>query len=471
MNIAETPLAHLLGADLHVPVLGGGKSRYINLDNAATTPALVRVWNRLAEIMPWYGSVHRGAGFKSVVSTRIFEAALERILNFSDGHSETDALILGWNTTSCVNNLARRLNLDRDSLVVLSEIEHSSNVLPWRKFAPVTECRSSADGTIDLDRLESILKSRRARLVAITAASNVTGALVDVHAVARLAHQYGAQIFVDAAQLVAHRKLERRPADSPEHLDFVAYAGHKMYAPFGIGVLVGKRATFNHGWPDTPGGGTVKLIDGDEILWADLPEREQGGTPNFPGVIALSEACSALTEIGFERIVEHEQALTTHAKSRLGQNPGVKIHKALNEKGPDSIALFPFSLDKYHPALVGAFLGIEHAIGVRAGHLCQYELVRRLLGVDEGERKRIFAEVESGDRRHLYGIVRASCGLGTTIHDIDALGDALYELIEHGTKAQYVQGLDGEYLAQNWSPELPLAPGEIMSEAYRYSYR
>lgn len=470
MGIADTPLTGLLGDDLRVPIFGGGTSRYVNLDNAATTPPFEQVWARLAKVMPWYGSIHRGAGFKSVLSTRVFETALQQILNFSDGQPKTDTLILGWNTTSCVNLLARRLELDRDSLVVVSEIEHTSNILPWKKHATVATCPGGADGLVDLDRLESILKSRRTRLVAVTAASNVTGAIVDVHAVARVAHRYGAEIFVDAAQLVAHRKLERRAADSPDHLDYVAYAGHKMYAPFGIGVLVGSRETFSHGWPDAPGGGTISLIDGDEIMWADLPERERGGTPNFPGVIALAEACNILAEIGFERIIEHERALISHARARFTELSGISIHRPLDVKGPDTIALFPFSLSRYHPSLVGACLGVEYAIGVRAGHLCQYELVRRLLGVSENERKRIFAEVSSGDRRHLYGIVRASCSLGTTTHDIDALADALHELLERGPKARYVQGLNGEYQVQDWAPGLPLGSTESMLDACGSSF-
>ncbi len=455
MTSIHEPLAKLLGADLNVPVFGEKTARYINLDNAATTPVLQRVWDRLAEIMPWYGSVHRGAGFKSVVSTRLFEDATEKILKFSDADPDKDALIFGWNTTSCINHLARRLKLTKDEIVVASEMEHSSNLLPWKKHATLIKCNSTSDGSVDLNELEDILKSRQARLVAVTAASNVTGVIVDVHAIARIAHLYGASIFIDAAQLVAHRRLNRFPHDAPEHLDFVAYAGHKMYAPLGAGVLIGPREVFSKGWPDTPGGGTVHLIDGEHIVWADLPERERGGTPNFPGIVALAEACDALLEIGFDKIAERERLLTEELRKQLMQLPDVTVHRPLTQTTHDRVALFPFSVRNRHHSLVATFLGGEHAVGVRSGQLCQYEFVNHLLHVSDSDRVQISAEAKSGDRRRLPGVVRASCGLGTTVSDLSVLTGALHELVTNGPQAIYEQQLDGEFQISNWSQQPP----------------
>lgn len=454
MSDGHKPLATLLGADLQVPIWGGAFARYVNLDNAATTPPFKRVWDRLAEIMPWYGSIHRGAGYKSLISTRLFEESLQCIHDFCDGDYATDVLILGVNTTSCANHLARRLNLTPDSLVITSELEHTSNVLPWRKHASTVQCRTTPDGMIDIDHLESILKTQNTRLVAVTAASNVTGVVVNVHAIAALAHRYGAQIFVDAAQFVAHRKLDRRPSDSPEHLDYVAFSGHKMYAPFGLGVLIGTRQYFDEGWPDVAGGGTIRLIDGDEIVWAELPGREQGGTPNMAGVVALAEACATLDQIGFKTIEAHERALTRHAEKVLAKIEGLSTYRSFDSDLKDSVAVFPFSLTNHHHSLIAAFLGVERGIGVRAGHLCQHELVRRFVGISDVERARIRQEIQSGDGRNMYGIVRASCGLGTTTDDLDALSGALSFLVEQGPAARYVQSFDGEYNAEGWRPEL-----------------
>lgn len=290
------------------------------------------------------------------------------------------------------------------------------------------------------------------RLVAVTAASNVTGAILDVHRMAALAHSYGSQIFVDASQFIAHRKLDRKPAQSPEHLDFLAYSGHKMYAPFGVGVLIGPKDTFSKGWPDEAGGGTINLIDGDEIVWAGLPSREQGGTPNFPGVVALAEACCALEEIGFERIADHERALIRHVRTHLLDLPRVTFYRDLDSLGRESVAVFPFGVDGYHHFLVSAFLGYERGIGVRAGHLCQYALIRRLLSVSEEDRFRIRQEVASGDRRRMYGLVRASCGIATTLDELDILSNALHDLVDQGPAASYEQGMDGECQIRGWTP-------------------
>lgn len=449
MSLEYQPLAKLLGADLTVPVFGDDVRRYVNLDNAATTPVLQSVWDGLAEIMPWYGSVHRGAGFKSVVSTQLFEDATERILRFSDADPEKDTLVFGLNTTSCINHLARRLRMTREAIVVASEMEHSSNLLPWKKHATLIKCASTSEGLVDLNHLEDILRSHKVRLVAVTAASNVSGVVVDVHTIAKLAHQYGAHIFVDAAQYVAHRKVRRFSQVAAEHLDFLAFAGHKMYAPLGTGVLVGPREVFNKGWPDAPGGGTVHLIDGEQIIWAVLPERERGGTPNFIGIVALAEACRVLTEIGFEKIADHENLLTEELRQRLLLLPEVMVHRPLTPSTQDRVALFPFSVRDRHHGLVATFLGAEHAIGVRSGQLCQFEFVNHLLGVSLSDRAQIVAEVKSGDRRRVPGIVRASCGLGTTIRDLDALTNALHQLMMDGPRAIYQQQLDGEFQIVN----------------------
>jgi selenocysteine lyase/cysteine desulfurase len=454
VNDARRPLAELLGADLEVPVWGGGQRRYTNLDYAATTPPLRQVWARIEAVLPWYGSVHRGAGFKSVVSSRLLDEAQHRILTFAGGNPDRDALLLASNTTTAVNALARRLGLRPSDVVVTSEIEHSSNLLPWRKHATVLPCPTDPDGTLDLTHLSELLAEHAVSLIAVTAASNVTGALPDIHAVARLAHDHGARVFVDAAQLVAHRKLDRRPHDSAEHLDFVAFAGHKMYAPFGVGVVLGPRSAFEDGWPDSPGGGTLTLIDGPLLVWSQLPDRELGGTPNYLGVVSLAAACEALEAIGFDRIGAHEAALVRHARAVLGALEGLNMLRSFTTSGSD-IALFPFAVTGYHHGLVAAILGAEWGIGVRSGHLCQYELVRRLLRVSSEKRAEIREEVLSGDRRRLYGVVRASCGLGTTTRDLDLLADALRVLIADGPRAQYAQTSDGRFSIPGWLTPFP----------------
>jgi selenocysteine lyase/cysteine desulfurase len=437
-----------------VPVFGGGVRRYVNLDNAATTPVFKEVWELLSEVMPFYGSVHRGSGFKSLVSTQLFEDSAMQILRFAGGDSDRDTIVFGVNTTSCINHLARRLDLGTDSVVVTSELEHSSNLLPWRKHCRVVQCPSTSGGGLDLDALESILKQGSVSLVAITAASNVTGQILPVASIARVAHHSGTQVFVDASQLAGHRRIDRRSPDSEEHLDFVAFCAHKMYAPFGLGVLIGPAAPFEIGWPDEPGGGNVKLIDGERTVWANLPDREQGGTPNFPGVVALAASCRILNEIGFDVIANHEVRLLARVQERSKSIERLDVYRKLTGQ-EDSVGIVPFNVDGYHHSLIGAYLGYECGIGVRTGLFCQYSLIRHLLGISEAQQATAMAAAESGDMRNVYGLVRASCGIGTKTDDIDTLFDCLSELRSRGPKGIYRQALDGHFDIEGWEPAFP----------------
>ena len=456
-----TALAEVMGAGIDVPVVGGGCRPYVNLDDAATTPVFAAVWKRLSQVLPLYGSVNRGAGYKSLLSTRFIEEAKTAIFSFCDASTEDDVLQFGVNTTSCVNHLARRLCADSKPTVLVSELEHTSNLLPWMKHANVLRFRTSSEEEVDLNHLEDLLKRNRVQLVVTTAASNVTGQLVDVHQVARIAHAHGARVFVDAAQFVAHRRIDRRRNSSPEHLDYLSFAAHKMYAPFGIGVLVGPRDTYTTGWPDQPGGGAVTYLDDNGLVWARVEEREQGGTPNFPGIIALSEACKVLKQIGFDKIEEHETSLIRCAAEHIGNLPHVDVYHPLDARRHDYLPVFSFRVHVVPHDLVAAYLGYERAIGVRSGNFCQYSLVARLLGIPPAEQERVHIEMKQGRLRVPHGIVRASCGLDTSFSDLEALGEALRHLTARGPSAKYVQNAFGDYRPEDWpEAEIPVLRDE-----------
>lgn len=439
-----------------VPVFGGDFVQAVNLDNAATTPALRRAWETVVAAQPWYGSVHRGAGYQSVVSTRLLESARDAIRGFASGQSDDEILVVTHNATASMNVLARRFaQLHGQVQVVTSSFEHSSNLLPWRRWGEVSDCRVDGSGEWDLEHLAELLRDTRAQVVAVTAASNVTGRVIDVDAIAAVAHAHGALVAVDASQYVAHRALVRGGRESDRRWDFVVFSGHKMYAPFGVGILMGPRTFFESGWPDRPGGGTVQLIDGDEVVWAELPEREEGGTPNYFGLVALAEACTSLREVGFEAIRRYEAALSAHARTVLSRIPEVVVHRPFDENDPNWLPVFPFSVQRYQHGMVAAYLGIEKGIAVRSGHLCQYELARRLTRTSENERRRVLEEVRSGNLRNVYGVVRASAGLSSTMADLDALGRALSQLVETGPAGKYVQGEDGRFRNADWIAPLP----------------
>ena len=236
---------YMVGLNTQVPTAQGQRT-YSNLDNAATTPPFQSVMRAVNEFAPWYSSVHRGSGFKSRLSTGAYEEAHEVVRNFIGGNSDEHVVIFGKNTTEAINKLSYRLPLRKTDIILISHLEHHSNDLPWRKQANVKRIKTLADGSIDRDDYLRLLDryGKRIKLVALSGASNVTGYLPDIHWFAKQAHASGAQILVDCAQLAAHRVIDIKRLDDPEHLDYIAFSAHKMYAPFGCGALVGRRDTF-----------------------------------------------------------------------------------------------------------------------------------------------------------------------------------------------------------------------------------
>jgi len=446
-----------VGSDVQVPLLDGGHTIYINLDNAASTPSLKAVQQTVDRFLPYYSSVHRGTGYKSQLSTHNYEAARKKVLSFLNADSREHICVFGKNTTEAINKLANRFpfSTQRD-IVLTSGMEHHSNDLPWRKAAKTIHIDLRADGNLDEKDLERLLDlyAERIALLAITGASNVTGYLNRVHNLAEKAHAVGAQILVDAAQLAAHRKIDMRPLSDPAHLDYVAISAHKMYAPFGSGALVGRRDIFEVGDPDMRGGGTVEIVTLNDVVWASPPDREEAGSPNTVGAVALAAAIQELEAIGMGNIAHHEARLTNYALSRLIALPNVRIYgDDDSQNGYNRLGVIPFEVMGVSHFKVAAILGYEFGIGVRSGCFCAHPYILRLLNLsgDEAEitRKRILA----GDKSEMPGLVRASFGLYNTKEDVDALVDALVR-IEHGDySGQYIQDAStGEFIPQGWKP-------------------
>ncbi len=309
----------LVGDDLTAPCIDGHERTYLSLDAAASTSALPVVAQRIADFLPRYSSVHRGAGWKSQLATAEYEEARAAALAFAGKAGDGDVAIICRNTTEAINHLAYRLRLDPDDTVVTTVVEHHANLLPWARLARrrYVECR--ADGTFDVDDVAAALDDGpRPRLLTITGASNVTGWMPPVEDIVVVAHQRGVPVLVDAAQLAAHRPL-------PGGADFLAWSGHKMYAPYGGGVLVGPRSTFETGDPFLAGGGAVDLVDLDEVVWTDPPEREEAGSPNVIGAVALHAAIEELTRIGWPAIVAHDDFMARRLREGLAAIDGVRL--------------------------------------------------------------------------------------------------------------------------------------------------
>ena len=447
-----------LGLDVETPLLDGSLRRYTTLDTAASTPPLTAVQTAVNDFLVYYSSVHRGAGFKSQLSTHAYEQARQITLDFVGGDPQAHTCIFGKNTTEAINKLAHRFPFQGPRDVVLaSGMEHHSNDLPWRAAAKTVHIALSPDGRLDEGDFDARLAaySGRVALVAITGASNVTGYLNPIHRLAEKAHAAGAMIAVDCAQLAPHRKIDMRSPDDSTHLDFVVLSAHKIYAPFGSGVLIGPKEIFEQGAPDLSGGGTVEIVTLDDVVWAGPPDKEEAGSPNTVGAIALAAAIRQLEAVGMGQVADHEAELTSYALQRLPSVPGMRIY---GDNRPAAAAqrlgVIPFSLEGISHFKVAAVLGHEFGIGVRSGCFCAHPYILHLLGLSGEEAQTVRSRMLAGDRSDMPGLIRASFGLYNTIEDVDLLVEALKQITAGQYAGKYHQVRStGEYLAEGWAPE------------------
>ncbi len=439
-----------VGMDVQVPLLNGASRRYINLDNAASTPPMIAVQKAVDDFLPYYSSVHRGTGYKSQVSTRAYELARLAVMQFVGAIPGQHVCIFGKNTTEAVNKLARRFPFSKDRDVLLTtHLEHHSNDLPWRPAARVIYVDVTADGRLDEDDFDRKLAQYgpQIALASISGASNVTGFINPIHRLAGKVHAVGAQIAIDCAQLAPHRAIRMLDLDDPAHLDYVFLSAHKMYAPFGTGALIGRRDTFEQGEPDLRGGGEVEIVTPDSVAWSEPPERDEAGSPNTVGAVALGAAVRMLEHFGMEAVAHHEAELTAYALRRLQEIPSLRLYGDPDPATAASrLGVIPFNLEGLSHFLVAAVLGFEFGIGVRNGCFCAHPYILHLLGLQPDQVHDARESILAGDRSEVPGMVRISFGLYNRIEDIDAAVDALKCIAAREWKGSYQQDpASGEY--------------------------
>ena len=448
----------IVGLDQPVPLLDGTSHRCVFLDNAASTPALGSVQRKVDELLCWYSSVHRGASFKSLLSTEAYEQARHIVAQFVGADAQADVVIFGKNTTEAVNKLAHRLPLASDDVVITTVMEHHSNDLPWRDRAHAVYVTLREDHSLDLNDLARKLQQYRGRvrLVATTGASNVSGYMPPIYDMAALAHEHGAQIFVDCAQLAPHRPVCMGPVGSPQRLDFVALSAHKMYAPYGSGALVGPRETFAQGVPEYRGGGTIDLVTLEEVRWANPPERDEAGSPNLVGAVALAASIRRLQEVGMDAIVQHEKELTAYALEQLQQLPQVTVYGSADpQRLDDRLGVISFNVRGMHHGKVAAILGFEGGIAVRHGCFCAHPYVVQLLAMDDAAQAAFREEMLDGNRTAMPGLVRVSFGCYNTHEDIDHLLSMLKRICAGDYTGDYVvDPSSGTYLPRQFDMNL-----------------
>ncbi len=430
-------LPAVASAGLTVPLVDGRRVPYANLDHAASAPCLDAVRDAVDELLPWYASVHRGAGFASQVSTRVYEQARDTLRRFVGAH-RTDTVVFTRNTTDALNLLARAL--PAGTSVVLFDTEHHAALLPWRgpRVRRIPTPDRPGDAVVALD---DALRGCPAgpRLVVITGASNVTGELWPVARLAEVARRHGARIALDAAQLAPHRPVDIRALD----VDYVALSGHKLYAPFGAGALIGRADWLQAAQPYLIGGGATKqVVDwGDHlgVSWSAVPERHEAGSPNVVGVHALAVACDTIARHGWSEIIAHELELLERLRGGLASVPGV-AELSLFGRDHERVSVASFTVPGHDAGKVAAILSAEHGIGVRDGLFCAHIATRRLLD-------------RAGATEHRA--LRASLGLGNTVEHVDRFLHALRTVLTDGPRWDYTL-LDGR-----WTPDpdpRPLPP-------------
>jgi len=427
----------VLGRDVRVPLVTGGEVTYAALDYAASTPALQRVWDDVAAYAPYYGSVHRGAGYLSQLSTDLFEQSRAVVADFL-GCREEDQVVFTRSTTDSLNLLAAVL--PAGTQVFVFESEHHAALLPWRRAAGATLTCLSAPRTPEqaVAALDVALHGapKGPKLVCVTGASNVTGELWPVAGLAAAAHRHGARIVLDAAQLAPHHPVDIAALG----VDWVAFSGHKLYAPFGSGVLAGRADWLREAEPYLAGGGATRTVargagGGLDVQWHTTVARHEAGSPNVIGAYAIASACKALREAGFDTLVAREQALLGRLREGLADLPEVRV---LSLFGPDApqVGVLSFTVAGWNSSHFAAALSAEYGIGVRDGLFCAHPLLRTLLGAapdDPGE----CGAPDAAPGEASLNAIRVSFGAGTPQEHVERFLTAVRTLIRDGAAWTY----------------------------------
>ncbi|MEM3739804.1 MAG: SufS family cysteine desulfurase [Candidatus Korarchaeum sp.] len=376
----------------------------IYFDNAATTQKPRQVIEAEREFYERLNAnVHRGIHYLSREASELYERAHETLARFIN--ADADEVIFTSNTTDAINIVAwgwAVWNIRSGERIVTTEMEHHSNMLPWRLVARLTGCEVAYVGVDEegVPRMEEAerLIDERTKLVAISGMSNVTGFIPDIEGFIKLAREVGALVLVDGAQMVPHMPVDVKKLD----VDFLAFSGHKMLGPTGTGVLYGKREVLAGMEPAKPGGGTIEDVTLDGQSWAELPWRQEGGTPNIAGGIGLAAAAEYLMRVGMERVRAHEVNLTERALKLLSEVEGLILYGPRDARRRGGIVAF--NVKGIDPHMVGALLDAR-GIAVRTGLHCAHPLHRRM-GAPQGT-------------------VRASFYLYNTEEEVEVLADEL----------------------------------------------
>jgi cysteine desulfurase / selenocysteine lyase len=382
--------------------------KLVFLDSAASAQKPRTVIDAMVRAMETqYANVHRGLHWMSERTTEAYESARDAVAELMNANDRSEVVFTG-NSTGAINLLAHSYGrgvLKRGQAVLISGMEHHSNIVPWQllrdshgielRVAPVTDA-----GELDMAAFEALLEDGKVGLVAMTHMSNVLGTVTPAERIVKIAHAHGAKVMFDGSQAIVHRKIDVRALDC----DFYVWTGHKLYGPTGIGVLWGRRDLLERMPPFMGGGDMISSVSYEQSTWAAVPHKFEAGTPAILEGIGLKAAIDYIQAIGYDAMAAHEASLTEHALSRLAAVEGLRILGQAQDRG----GVISFTLDKAHSHDVATLLD-RQGIAVRAGHHCAEPLMHRF---------------------NLDSTARASFGIYTTHAEIDALADALVRVRE-----------------------------------------
>ena len=410
MNALSRPVFDIDRIRADFPILGQtvhGKP-FVFLDSAASAQKPRQVIGAMVEAMETqYANVHRGLHWMSERTTEAYEGVRDKVAKLLNA-PDPRTIVFGKNSTELINLVAHSYGrgiMRPGQAVVISEMEHHANLVPWQmlrdahgielRVAPITD-----GGELDMAALERLLEDGKVGLVAVTHMSNVLGTVTPATRIVQVAHAHGARVLLDGSQSVVHRRVDVQALD----VDFYVFTGHKLYGPTGIGAMYAKRELLEQMPPFMGGGDMIGSVSFESSSWAEIPHKFEAGTPPILEAIGLGVAIDYVEAIGLDAIAAHEAELVEHTLRRMAEIPGVKMLGSAQDRG----GVFSFTMENAHAHDVATLLD-RSGIAVRAGNHCAEPLMRRL-GVDS--------------------TARASVGIYTTKGEIDTMVDALIRVRE-----------------------------------------
>jgi len=386
----------------------------VYFDNAATTQKPLSVIDAIRDYYMNYNSnIHRAVHQMAEEATHAYETTRQKVARFINSRS-TDEIIFTRNATEAINLVSHAWgqdNIRRDDRIVITELEHHSNIVPWQVLCNQT--RASLDyievddgGCLDMDSYEKTLRNRKTRLISISEVSNVLGTIVPIREIVKKAHAKDIPVLVDAAQSVPHMSVDVQATDC----DFMVFSAHKMLGPTGVGILYVKKEILEELQPFISGGDMIKEVHKYETVYNDLPYKFEAGTPNIADVIGFGAAIDYLNRLGMDKVRDHEIELTKYAMDAMKDIRGMTLYGPLDAKNKGGV--ISFNLGDIHPHDLATILN-DHGIAIRSGHHCAQVLMEKFdLSATSRASFYIYNTIEEVDKfinalndaRRLFGI-------------------------------------------------------------------